>query len=383
MFHRSRQIVMILVGTMSLALVLSGVVPSLAAEAPILSQLEGADRARVAKLIEAARQEGSVTVLNPLFSDHTARLFDTAFRSLYGLGDDFKLVNIRKGTGRVVATATQEMRANKLTFDVVIVSAPPFYIGAAKAGLFVEYTSPYWTEFGFDTVVQQAGQMADPPRFVTPFAYAFQPVWNRKCPGFADVNITSYQDLLNPKFKGKTIVSDIPKSFTYSSLWLALREQMDLVGYMTQYRDITEPITMFRTEPKMQKVISCERPIDMWNLAGRVYQNRLKDASLDLGVGVFKEGMLMHGNYMAIPKGAPHPNAAKLFYDFLLRPEGQTELIRGEAVYSFMLDFTPPPEVQDLITPLAELKLLPLDWQNVTKDRLEDGRKQWKSVFLK
>lgn len=382
-FYGLRRVVMVVVMVVLLlgSVVLLAPGAGMAAEAPILGELQGAERERVAELIEAARQEGEVNVLNPLFSEYTANLFATAFRDLYGLGEDFKLANIRKGTGRVVATATQEMRAGKLTFDVIIVSSPPFFVSAAKAGKFLEYTSPNWTEYGFDKVVEQAGQMADPPRFVTPFAYAFQPVWNRKCAGFEDVKITSYQDLLDAKFRGKTIASDIPKSFTYSSLWLALRQEMDLVSYMKQYRDTTDPIIMFRTEPKMQKVVSCERPLDMWNLAGRVHQNKLKDASLDIGVGTFEEGMLMHGNYMAIPEGASHPNAAKLFYDFLLRPEGQTALVRGEAAYSFLQGFTPPAEVQDLITPLDQLKLLSLDWQNVTQDRLEEGRDEWKSVF--
>lgn len=207
-------------------------------------------------------------------------------------------------------------------------------------------------------------------------------MWNRKCPGFADLTIRSYQDFLDARFRDKTIVSDITKSYTYSSLWLALAQVIDLEAYMTRYRDLTAPIIMFRTEPKMQKVISCERPLDMWNLAGRVHQNRLKDPTLALGIGTFAEGMLMHGNYMAIPRGAPHPNAAKLFYDFLLRPEGQTELVRGEAVYSFLKDFTPPAEVQDLIRPLAELNLLSLDWENVTQDRLEQARAVWKRIFL-
>ena len=30
----------------------------------------------------------------------------------------------------------------------------------------------------------------------------------------------------------------------------------------------------------MQMVISCQRPFDMWNLSGRVYQNVLKSADL-------------------------------------------------------------------------------------------------------
>jgi ABC-type Fe3+ transport system substrate-binding protein len=92
--------------------------------------------------------------------------------------------------------------------------------------------------------------------------------------------------------------------------------------------------------------------------------------------------MVMHGNYMAIPKDAPNPDAAKLFYDFLLRPQGQTELVRGEVVYSFMENFTPPPEVKPLILPIAALKRLSVQWENVTNDLLKEVHQEWKDIFL-
>ncbi len=86
----------------------------------------------------------------------------------------------------------------------------------------------------------------------------------------------------------------------------------------------------------MQMVISCQRPFDMWNLSGRVYQNVLKSPGLKdkLKIGSYsKKVRSMLGNQMAVLKGAKNPNAAKLFVEFLLSEEGADLFVEGEAVY--------------------------------------------------
>ena len=65
------------------------------------------------KLIRAAKKEGAVTLLNPLFSDGTATKMGPAFIKRYGLGSDFKFQNVRKRTGDVIGTARAEMKAGK------------------------------------------------------------------------------------------------------------------------------------------------------------------------------------------------------------------------------------------------------------------------------
>jgi len=78
-------------------------------------------------LIPLAKQEGSVISLTSLFQDKTARALEAAFRKRYGLGDDFKYTNIRKGTGATVATARQEIKAGRFSFDVIVVPGGGFF----------------------------------------------------------------------------------------------------------------------------------------------------------------------------------------------------------------------------------------------------------------
>jgi hypothetical protein len=61
-------------------------------------------------LVEGAKKEGAVTLLNPIFSDRTGERLGQAFIKRYGLGADFKFNNLRKGTGQTVAQVRQESR---------------------------------------------------------------------------------------------------------------------------------------------------------------------------------------------------------------------------------------------------------------------------------
>ena len=71
-------------------------------------------------LIPLAKKEGAVISLISLFQDRTAKALEKAFRERYGLGDDFSYTNIRKGTGPSLSMARQEIKANRVTFDVIM-----------------------------------------------------------------------------------------------------------------------------------------------------------------------------------------------------------------------------------------------------------------------
>ena len=332
-------------------------------------------------LIPLAKQEGAVTIINPLFSDRTAKRMGEAFIKRYGLGNNFQFNNIRKGTGATVATVRQEIKANKFTVDVHLVSAPGFFAAAAERDAFLKLDSGYWKDHV--KLVEKAHQYHNYPYVVVPLAYTFQPVWNKSCPGMADINVTSYADTVRPALKGKTISPDITKSFTYTNTTISLMESgVDMTALWDQLK-ATEPIVEFRTEPKMQLVITCERPFDMWNLSGRVYQNVIKKPELAevLRIGSFKEGQVMLGNQMAVLKGAPHPNAGKLLVEFLLSKEGADVFVEGEAIYTFRDGYVPPDAAKPYLLDLSQHKLLGLnDWVGAQK-QFDAVRDAWSKRF--
>jgi iron(III) transport system substrate-binding protein len=333
------------------------------------------------KLIPAAKQEGAVTIINPIFGDRTSKRMGQAFIKRYGLGSDFKFNNIRKGTGATVATVRQEIKANKFTIDVHLVSDPGFFAAASKRGAFLKLDSGYWQDHV--ELIEKAGQYHNYPYVVVPLAYTFQPVWNTSCPGMADINVTSQADAVQPALKGKTIASDLTKSSTYTNTSISLMESgIDMQALWDKLK-ATDPIVEFRTEPKMQMVIACERPLDMWNLAGRVYQNVIKKPALAkvLRIGYYKEGQVMLGNQAAVLKGAPHPNAGKLLIEFLLSQEGADIFVEGDALYTFRKNYVVPPEARPYLLDLSQHKLLGLkDWVGARK-QFKAVRAEWAKRF--
>lgn len=333
------------------------------------------------KLIRAAKKEGVVKIINPLFSDRTAKRMGPAFIKRYGLGSGFKFQNLRKGTGATIAQVRQEILARKFSVDVHLVGAPGFFAAAAKRGEFLKLDSGYWKNHV--DLLAKAGQWSKYPYVVVPLAYTFQPVWNNACPGMKGFKVTSYEDLLNPALKGKTIVNDIPKSVTNTNLVIAMDESgYNMERFWREYKK-TDPIIIFRTEPAIQNVINCERPVNLWNLVGRVYQNVQKKPSLaaTLKAGSFKEGQLMLGNQAAVLKGAPHPNAGKLLIEFLLSREGTDIFVEGEAVYTFMKDYTPPAAVRNYLLDINKIKLVGMkDWVGAQK-KFKATRNTWRKYF--
>lgn len=333
------------------------------------------------KLVAAAKTEGAVIVLNAQFSDETAQRLGEGFVKRYNLGTDFKFNNLRKGTGATVAQVRQEIQAGKYTVDILLVSAPGFFDEASKRGAFEALDSGYWKNH--EEVAKGAGQYFNYPYVVVPFAYTFQPVWNSSCPGMENFSANSYADVVKPELKGKTIASDITKSFTYANTALSLQEAGVNLNELWDKLKATDPLVEFRTEPKMQMVISCQRPLDMWNLTGRVYQNVLKKPDLIkvLKFGTYKEGQVMLGNQAAVIKGAPHPNAGKLFIEYMLSKEGTDIFVEGESMYSFMKNYTPPAAAAYYLFDMSKTKLLGLkDWVGA-QSQFKSARDEWQQRF--
>jgi len=333
------------------------------------------------KLVAAARQEGAVTLLNALFSDRTAERLAAGFIKRYDLGPEFKVNNLRKGTGATLAQVRQEINAGKFTVDILLVNAPGFFDEAAKRGAFEALDSGYWKDH--EALAAKAGQYFNYPYVVVPFAYSFQPVWNASCPGMEHYTAATYADVVKPELKGKTIASDLTKSSTYTNTSLALTEAgVDMTAFWHNLK-ATDPLVEFRSEPKMQMVVSCQRPLDMWNLTGRVYQNVVNkpDLAKVLKFGIYREGQVMLGNQASVIKGAPHPNAGKLLMEFLLSREGTDIFVEGEAIYSFMKDYKPPATIAPYLFDLTQTKLLGLkDWI-AAQQKFATVRAEWQKIF--
>ena len=337
----------------------------------------GAD-AELAKLIEAARKEGEVHYIDAMVQPKSHAVLDRAFRRKYGLPESFKFTHTLRGTGEVVASVQQEIKADQHAIDVVWVAAPAFFKAAAKAGNFLPHASPEWKHY--EGTVKRLGLEADPPQWITPVAYTFVPVWNRKCPGFANLQIKSYRDMLNPAFKGKMIVADVRRSFAYAATWVALEGSLGK-EFFPKFVELTQPVIIFRSEESIQKVMTCEYPIQLMQRPAYVFQRMEEDPSLDLGLAWPEEGIAVLGTPMAILKGTKHPNAARLLIDFLLSPEGMHAYVSREANLSFREGFRTPDVVKKYVPDVEKLKALPVNWPALTLAEVTKVQNEFRRIL--
>jgi iron(III) transport system substrate-binding protein len=333
-------------------------------------------------LVSAAKKEGEVIFLNPQFQDRTGVKIEAAMRKRYGLGSGFKFKNVRKGTGAVVSTARQEIQSGKFSFDVIMAPAASFLDAAAKNGALLKLESGNWKNHVEQ--VEKAGQYHNYPYVVATYPFTFTAIWNTSCPGMKDVNITSLYDLLNPAFKGKTIIGDLPRSLSSTTVTLMWEEAgVDMTAFYRKYKELTDPAIIFRSEQRIQAVIACERPVDMWGITSRVYQHSLKKPELKdvLRIGYYKEGQPLIAYHLAVMKGAPHPNAGKLLIDFFLSKEGTDIIVENELMFTFLKDYKVPPRSQEFMVDFTKVKPIGLKNWLKASDEFERLRDAWKKIY--
>jgi iron(III) transport system substrate-binding protein len=350
-----------------------------AAAAPVWPAAGWGADAELAQMVEAAKREGEVHFLDNQNQPQTAAEMERGFRKRYGLPDSFKVTHTLRGTGEAVATVQQEIKAGQHTIDLMWVGGSASFLKvAAKSGDLLPYVSPEWKHY--EVHVKRLGLEADPPQWITPTGYAFVPVWNRKCAGFATVQVKGWRDLVNPAFKGKAVIGDVRKSFTYAATWAGLEGLLGRI-YFQKLADTVQPAIIFRTEEMLQKGMSCEYPLSVWQLSGRVYQRAREDSSLDMTFAWPQEGVVVLNWPMAILKGTKHPNAAKLLMDYLLSEDGMRAMVVGEAVFSFREGLKIPEAVQRYLPPVDQVKSVPVNWAALNLTEVKRIQNEFRKVF--
>src|SRR6185436_4910103 len=102
---------------------------ALAQEPPALAQATGAEKERIKGLIEQARKEGAISYIDGMITPATHDLLSVAFGTHYGLPDSFKVANIYAAPVGIITRLGQEMKANRMTFDVAAVASPAWVQG--------------------------------------------------------------------------------------------------------------------------------------------------------------------------------------------------------------------------------------------------------------
>lgn len=310
--------------------------------------LEAADKATYSKpkgweqLVESARREGTVVVYGPTAGGRQLSM-GTAFRKAY-LG---MRVSETYGSGSLIGSRIlTERRANRYIPDVLIGGTGTSLLTLRPAGA----VAPLKPSLMLPEVLDESAWFenrlwwadANEPYTTLMFLGYVQTIAYVNTRMVDQRQFTSYWDLLNPKWKGKIVSSDIRGGGRggVTSRFIYRHPQLG-------------PAYLERLFSEMDITLSADpRQTVDWLAKGR-FSLALFLASDDItsaqekGLPVghvpaeqFKEGAAMApaGGAVSVMDRAPHPNAATLFINWLLSREGQLAWQQAVRLPSLRMD---------------------------------------------
>ncbi|MFQ6111440.1 MAG: ABC transporter substrate-binding protein [Nitrospinota bacterium] len=352
------------------AFIFSSGAVSFGAEPPALKGLKGAERERVVKLIEAARKEGALTWWDTIMDVSASTQIIKDFKEYYGL-EELSVSIPRMRTGTLVAKVEEELKAGKVTVDVVAVAALGWFHQMYKRGELLKYCSPEYKYYG---PARRAGLVKE--CYWVSDAYVFVPAWNDKCFDKPIKPITSWNDLLRPEFKGKIVQGDVLKSLSYSATFKAVRSVMGDEFFKKLAKQDT--VVIMGTKRTQEKMLTCETPVDMSAMPTRLYQLSLTTDTSAYHNAYPKEGVLPLPQPMAILKRAKHPNAAKLMIDYMRSERGQKTHGRIVGFASGREGIKHP---SPYIKGIEEMNAIPFDWKKYAGREIKKTRRIWRRIF--
>jgi iron(III) transport system substrate-binding protein len=214
----------------------------------------------------------------------------------------------RIGSERMATRLVAEAQAKKVQADVVNQSAFDFY-GVLQKGLFDSYVSPERAMF--------AAEYRDDKGFWTINAATLNIIaYNKKMIPAAEAP-KSFWDLAEPKWKGQLLMDDNESKWMSGMVtYYGEAKTMDLM------RKLAGQSIQFRTGHSLLQTLLAagERPIVVVAFANGVDRLKKDGAPIEW---VTAEPVIGLTFGLGLLKNSPHPNAARLFIDFMLSREGQ------------------------------------------------------------
>ncbi len=275
------------------------------------------------RLITAARKEGNMSWYTAMPLPQSKKLADR-FEKKYSF---IKVKILRTGSAPLQNRIMTEALARKYFWDVVSITG--IYVPQLmKKGLVASYQSPERAMYA-DDLKDKNGYWTSP--YVNPNALGFNTAMVRK----KDVPKT-YEDLLDPKWRGKKILLDTTAFPLLQGLSVAWGKEK-AVSYFKKVA-AQEPVLMRGNTARMQLVAAGEYPL-LFAYAWIIEGAKRKGAPIDW---VTLEPTVVQLSVTMLGSKASSPNSGKLFIDFILSKEGQ-EMVRGFQRIPTRSDVDPDP----------------------------------------
>ncbi len=331
-----------------------------------VSQVLGSEEQN--KLIEGAKKEGKVVYWTSGLNPECSKAIEEGFKKRYGL-HDFQVMYALTTSPEIITKVNQEIKAGRLTVDIISTTLPIFFYDLLKRGELMKYDSPEYKYFP-----QRKGLFVEPGYWVVSYAYFPVMMWN---PKYVKKDIVTYTDLLRPEFKGMIVSMDPKSSEAYLYSYIGLRKILEKDFFIKLAQ---QNIMWFRRGPDiLNRVTTGERPVCFIGNTRNAYN--ASQEGINIRVCYPKEGVVLMPNPFIILAKGPHPNAAKLLVDYLNSVEGQRILVEKASYFTAREGVNVLPKATEPIPPVAKINIIPMDWKSITEDDLEKARKELAEVF--
>ena len=314
-----------------------------------------------AQLYAAAKPEGELTWYVAQFTTSNAERVANAFAARYpGLK-----VNVVRATGQVIyARLTQDMKAGQPQCDMFSATDLGHMVQLKKDGQLLRYTPPNAAK------VEPAYQGIDPDGFY--HATAANPVvliYHTKLVPAAEAP-KNWTDLLDPKWKGKISVAH-PGYSGAMGAWVVLMRKLYGWEYLEKLAKQNPHVSRSLSEPPT--VLNAgERQVGISVVATTV---EVAQAGNPIALVYPTDGAQMTLFASGIPASTKHPNAAKLFFDYMLGVEFSA-LLAKQGQPPLRPEVPPPPGA----LPVSQIKVAP-----ITQDEIVAGVpeiiEKWRETF--
>jgi iron(III) transport system substrate-binding protein len=299
--------------------------------------------------IEAAKKDGKLVwyTSTPV---ETGQKIAEMFQKEYGI----KVEMLRSGGSAILRRFQQEIDGGRVAADVLTTSDPAASAAMARKGLFVAFRPKDFDKIPDEAKDSEGRYIAQRLNLMT--IYLRQ---DKVAP--ADEPKT-WNDVLDPKFKGKLVMTD--PSFT--ALQVAVVGMLAKTRGWSYYEKLrANDIMVVQGNQQASDMLKRgERLIAVGALDSYAADERKNGHPMKTLYP--SDGVFVIPSPTAVVKGSPNPNAAKLFAAFMITEPVQ-KLFPEDGGYAARSDVPAPTGSPAL----GELKIIPIDYDYIEK---ESGR---------
>jgi iron(III) transport system substrate-binding protein len=262
---------------------------------------QGPDRAQ--RLAEGARREGTLVLYTSLATSESVPL-TRAFEKKYGV----KVELWRSLSSQVLQRVLNEAKARRYAVDVIETNSPEVE-ALARERVTARFESPYVADIPAWGVPGHRLWIADRVDF---FVVAFNTGKVRR-----DELPATYQGFLDAKWKGRIGLEATDQEWVagLTQSWGEKRTLEYLRGLAAMKPDVRKGHVLLS-----ELVAAGEVPVSLTNYASNADSMKRRGRPIDWKA---VEPVIGRPQAIGLAASAPHPNAALLFADFVLSPEGQ------------------------------------------------------------